>query len=181
MNLSVELGGGKGWCKDTHVFLYHPYQGLIITGTEGGVIFVYGDGFQYMRTLPSSNAQEINEVSHLVTFHDDKVLAVFGNNAIYVLSLPLLNVVSSLDASWLPGVEGDVSTVHIDDTTQRNFAYIGTSSGKIFVLELLSPSIRVCEYNIGPSDVSIKHPMLVSDIMMCPKVYLVHSLRFESF
>lgn len=170
MDLSVELGGGKGWCKDAHVFLYHPYQGLIVTGTEGGVIFVYGDGFQYMRTLPSSNSLEINEVSHLVTFHDDKVLAVFGNNAIYVLSLPLLNVVSSLEASWLPDDEGDVSTVHIDDTTLRNFAYIGTSSGKTHVLELLVPKIRICDYDVSLTDATIKQNMLVSDIMMCPKV-----------
>lgn len=170
MDCHVELGGGKGWCKDTHVMLYHPYQGLIITGTEGGVIFVYGDGFQYMRTLPSSNSVEINEVSHLVPFHDDKVLAVFGNNAVYVLSLPLLNVVSSLDSSWLPACEGDVSTIHIDDTTQRSFAYVGTSSGIGHVLELLVPNIRICDYSISLSDATIKDPMLISDIMMCPKV-----------
>jgi hypothetical protein len=168
MNVTVELGGGKGWCKDAHVMLYHPYQGLIITGTEGGVIFVYGDGFQYMRTLPSQG-DEINEVCQLVPFHDDKVLAVFGNNAVYVLSLPLLNVVSSLGADWLPQREGDVSAVHIDDTTQRNFAYIGTSSGTGYVLELLAPEIRVCDYSISLSDATIKDQMLISDIMMCPK------------
>lgn len=170
MDLSVELGGGKGWCKDAHVVLYHPYQGLIVTGTMGGAIFVYGDGFQYMRSLPCSNAEEVNEVSHLVTFHDDKIVAVFGNNAMFVLSLPLLNVVSSLDASWLPAAAGDICSVHIDDTTVRKFAYVGTTAGKCYMLELLEPDIRICDYNISLSDATIKQPMMLSAIMMCPKV-----------
>lgn len=148
------------------------FQGLIITGTEGGAIFVYGDGFQYMRTLPTSNNKvDINEVSHLVTFHDDKVIAVFGNNMIYVLSLPFLNVVSSLEAGWLPASMGDVSALHVDDTTLRNFAYVGTTNGDLRVLELLCPDIRICDYMVTLSDIGEKsHSMIVSDAMMCPKV-----------
>jgi hypothetical protein len=140
-----------------------------VTGTEGGVIFVYGDGFQNMRTVSSSAGGEIYEVAHLHSFHDDKLLVVLGNNAVYVLSLPSLDTIAFLDPSWLPSKFGDVSSVHIDETTVRNFAYIGTSGGFVRVLDLL-PIIRICGYTISLADVGLSGNMLVADLALCPKV-----------
>ena len=49
IEISVEVGGGKGWPVDVTTVLYHNLQGLICVGTSGGAIYVYGDGFQFMR------------------------------------------------------------------------------------------------------------------------------------
>ena len=50
LDLNIQMSAGKGWPTYASVIVYHQHMGLIIVGTEIGSIYVYGDGFQYLRT-----------------------------------------------------------------------------------------------------------------------------------
>lgn len=154
----------------SYLLLRFFYQGLVVAGTVGGVVFVYGDGIQYMRPLCAVGTDgAIFEVSHIIGLTEDRVAVTLGNNSIHVLSLPLLDVVASLPANWLSKRYGDISIITFDNTNRRPFVYVGTTEGFVRVLEA-SSFIRVCEYNLSRSDAGMTGNVIVSDIQVCPKV-----------
>lgn len=138
---------------------------MICAGTEGGAIYAYGDGFQYMRPWLSN---ETNAVTHIVSLHPNRILVGFSDNNIAVLDLPSLNLLHELGSSWIKG--SDITAIYTDEAGERNFVFVGTSDGLITVLDTSDlTSIRVCNYSISWKMMSLPKSMAVSDIQLCPK------------
>eukprot|EP01038_Epipyxis_sp_PR26KG_P005985 gene5985-8242_t len=180
IELDVEIGGGKGWPIDVQCVLYHNVQGLICVGTEGGAVFVYGDGFQFVRPWLTDDP---NPVVSILPLHPDRILVVFGNNSVVVMSLPSLEIIDLLEPTWMGGGSnnrnGDITAVHVDFPSEKNYAYFGTSEGMMFVLDIQFSSIRVVDYNLSLSDVSITESMSLTAIQISPKDEKYIALGFE--
>eukprot|EP01031_Cornospumella_fuschlensis_P038189 gene38189-46401_t len=106
IELAVDIGGGKGWPEGVTVLLYHRIQGLICVGTDGGAIYVFGDGFQYVRPWLTNDP---NEVVSLVAIYPNKLLAAFVDNSIVVMELPSLSIVDLFQPNWLGPRLGDIT------------------------------------------------------------------------
>ncbi len=126
---------------------------------------MYGDGFQFMRPWLTNDP---NEVTSIVSLHHDKILVSFNDNSIVVMELPSLDVVDLLSPSWLQR-SGDISVIHVDVPGEKNFAYVGTTDGSVFVLDVMEASIRICDFKITCVELGLAAGLAVSDIQMCPK------------
>lgn len=136
-------------------------------GTEEGSIYVFGDGFQYMRPWLTSDPIE---VVSLVAIYPNKVLAAFADNSIVVMELPSLNIVDLLQPNWLGARAGDITTLHSDLPGEKAFVFAGTSEGTVHVLDVMEGSIRICDYSLGLSDFGLSGQTLsVADLHLCPK------------
>lgn len=136
-------------------------------GTEGGAIYTYGDGFQFVRPWLTDDP---NRVVSICASPDDKILVAFGDNSLAVLALPSLNVIDLLEASWISPSDGAISCVHVDEPSGRNYAYIGTTEGRVFIIED-EGTIRICELSLGPSDLGIpKRNSVITELQVCPGV-----------
>ncbi len=169
LNLKVNLVGSKGWPSNVTVVIYHKNQGLIIAGTDNGTIYVYGDGFQYVRT-PTNLGN--NQIVNLTPIKGNKILVAYGNNTISVLEIPSLNIVCTLNSSWLGANAGDITVIHYDESISNEYFFVGTSTGYLFVLQICDTLIRECEYFIKSSDNGTNLNFAVSDIKISPKVII---------
>lgn len=139
---------------------------MICAGTEGGAVYTYGDGFQFLRPWLAADA---NRVLSIAGTDDASILVTYADNSLAVLSLPSLNVIDLLPGSWLPARVGNITSVYADDTRDRHYAYFGTSGGHVYVADVQS-NIRICEYSLNPSDLGIDSSLSIVDLQICPKV-----------
>jgi hypothetical protein len=144
-------------------------QGLILAGTECGTLYAYGDGFQYMQP-----AIVQMDITHILSLSDEKILVCFADNALAIFQLPYLQLLYRLDSSWLSTICGDVTTIHIDESRGKSYAYVGTSEGFVRVLHLLN-DFREVEYCITTADSGVTGTMAVSDLQLNPKVFYLTS------
>lgn len=126
-NLSIEIGGGKGWCGndaslltfiliifylfrplDACFILYHKVQGLICVGTYSGAVYVYGDGFQYMRPSLSINS---NPVTVITSIFPNRIIVLYKDDTLAVMELPSLDMIHLMEPSWLEGPKSDSQKV----------------------------------------------------------------------
>ncbi len=143
------------------------WQGLICVGTEGGAIYVFGDGFQFMRPWLTNDP---NEVTTIISLHHNKILVSFGDNSIVAMELPSLDIIDLLEPAWVDSNRnGDISVIHVDVPGEKNFAYIGTTEGAVLVLDVMEASIRICDFKLTCHDLGLAQSMAVSDIQSCPK------------
>jgi WD40 repeat protein len=144
------------------------FQGLICVGTEGGSLYVYGDGFQYMRPWLTD---EPNEVVSIVALHPNRILVTFCDNSMVVMELPTLEIIDLLKPTWMHSKWGDITAVHCDAVSEKNFVYIGTSDGYLTVLDVMEGSIRICDFELNLTDMGLQgmSSFSVSDIQSCPK------------
>lgn len=127
-----------------------------------------GDGFQFFRPWLTSDA---NEVVSITAASRDSILVTFGDNSMAILELPSLTVVDLLEGNWLDSSSaGNVTFVHVDEPGEKSFAYVGTTLGNVFILEVRD-SFRICDLVLTPADFGIAQPMAVAEIQLCPKVY----------
>ncbi len=137
-------------------------------GTEGGAIHACGDGFQFVRPWLTDDP---NEVISIVSPSSDSLLVAFGNNSLALFALPQLILIDLLPPAWLPSNTGDITFMYVDEPGGKNFVYIGTSLGFVFVLEARG-NLRICELALSPRDLGVPASaaaMAVSDIQICPK------------
>ena len=73
--------------------------------------------------------EEENDITHIVSLHEERILVTYSDNSMAVLMLPSLAVVDRLPSSWLAKPFGDITVVYIDERNGRNFAYVGTTDG----------------------------------------------------
>lgn len=102
---------------------------------------------------------------------NDKVLIVFGDNSLVILSLPTLSIIDLVECSWISKQAGDIVTVHVDVPSEKGFIYIGTTEGLLLVLECIenTGAIRVCDYSVNWSEAGLKSKMAISSLQICPK------------
>jgi len=130
---------------------------------------VIGLGFQSFKPSLFQAGNTQTEVTHISCFSEDKILVSYSNQSLAVFSIPSLALISTLDSSWLGTKTGDITVIYTDENGDRNYAYVGTSAGHMFVLEML-PVFRVCDYSFTASEAGIPVDMIVSDIKTSPKV-----------
>lgn len=136
-------------------------------GTEGGAVYVYGDGFQYVRPWLTDDP---NEVVSIIPLSPNRILVAFVDNSFAVMELPTLEVIDLLQPSWLSSRDGDLTAIYCDLPSGKNFVYMGTSEGYVHVLDVMEGSVRVCEFQLKPTDLGIAgQSMAISDIQTCPK------------
>ena len=164
----MEIGGGKGWPSDVRVVFYHKAHGLICIGTESGALYIFGDGFQYMRPWLKEST---NPVCSIVALGANKLLIAFADNSLAMMGLPTLNMIDILEGSWLTSRASDVTItfLHVDEPGERLYAYVGTSEGSFFVLDLQQPTIRLCDYSVTWAEAGLSHSMALVEIQICPK------------
>ena len=139
---------------------------------------MFGSGFQCFNTSLLTASDNRTEVTHISCFSEEKILVSYSNQSLAVFSIPSLALLSTMDSSWLGAKTGDITVIYTDENGDRNYAYIGTSAGHMFVLEML-PVFRVCDYSFTASEAGIPADMIVSDIRTSPKVercYLYHTV-----
>lgn len=112
------------------------------------------------------------DITHIVSLHEEKILVCFADNSMAVFLLPTLQLAYKLDASWLHPNCGDVTTIHIDESRSKYYAYIGTSEGYVRVLHLVN-EFREVEYCITTVDSGLIGKMAVSDLQISPKVIFI--------
>ncbi len=141
---------------------------MICAGTDGGAIYVYGDGFQYTRPWLRDDP---TEVVSIVPLHPNKILAAFADNSIVIMELPTLEIIDLLEPSWLSSRHGDISSIYCDLPSEKNFVYIGTTEGYLNVLDVMESAIRICDFELSSSsDLGLTgQSMSISDIQSCPK------------
>ncbi len=144
-------------------------QGLIVVGTQGGAIYVYGDGFQFVRTWLIDDP---NEVVSIIPLHPNKILVAFADNSLVALELPTLEVLDLLPPSaWLsPKKDGDITSLYCDLPSEKNFVFCGTSEGNVYILDIMESQIRICDYSILATDWGINNTKLaITDIQINPR------------
>lgn len=119
-----------------------------------------------MRTWFSVDPNEVTFISQLFP---DQILVCFADNSILVFELPSLNLVAQLGSKWISAKSGNITTVYVDEPGQLNFAYIGTSEGIIYILDISIKGIRICDYTITWKMVGLKSAFAITDIAICPK------------
>jgi hypothetical protein len=106
------------------------------------------------------------------------LFVAFGDNSMALLELPSMSLLSLMDGTWLGSEDGDVTSVYSDDTGGKSFVYIGTSNGKVFVLDVRG-SIRECDYVITLGDCGLSGELAVADIQICPKDEKYLAIAFD--
>jgi hypothetical protein len=114
LSLDIDLGGGRGWPAYASFVVFHNALGVLVVGTELGSIYVFGEGFQFMKAnlLPGYPA-----VASITELNEGQILVSFSNNALLVMDVPDLNVISSLAASWLRA--GYISSIRHDEKSDK--------------------------------------------------------------
>lgn len=140
---------------------------MIVVGTDGGSVYVYGDGFQFVRPWLT---EDPIEVISILPLYPNRIIVAFGNNSLVLMELPSLEVIDLLNSDWLSPKYGDLTALHCDTPSEKNFVYVGTSQGVLIVIDILETSIRICDYQLKLSDFGLSDQSLsISDIQSCPK------------
>jgi WD40 repeat protein len=130
-------------------------------------VYVYGDGFQFVRTWLIDDP---NEVVSIVPLYPNKILVAFADNSIVVLELPTLEVLDLLPSTWLSSKDGDLTSIYCDLPSEKNFVYCGTSEGNVFILDVMESAIRICDYSLNAVDLGISgQKMAITDIQISPR------------
>eukprot|EP00981_Chlorochromonas_danica_P011135 scaffold3776_cov166-Ochromonas_danica.AAC.10 len=167
VDLHVETGSGKGWPDDATVVMYHNLMGLICVGTEGGSVYLFGDGFQYMRPWLTADP---NEVLSIVAVYPNKILVAFADNSIAVMELPTLNIIDLLPPNWMGNRAGEITALHCDLPSEKPFVFVGTSEGNVFVLDVMESAVRICDFSLGLVEFNLSGETLaVADLHLSPK------------
>ena len=133
----------------------------------GGAIYIYGDGFQYVRPWLTDDP---NPVISIIPLYPNKILVAFSDNSLVAMDLPTLEVIDLLPSSWLPLCYGDLSALHSDLYGEKNFVYLGTTEGLVFVLELTETALRICDYQITKVNLGISNKSVtIADLQLSPK------------
>lgn len=109
------------------------------------------------------------DITHILSLHEEKILVCFADNSMAVFQLPSLQLLHRIESGWLNSVCGDVTTIHIDESRAKYYAYVGTSEGYVRVLHVAN-EFREVEYCITTADSGITGNMAVSDLQLSPKV-----------
>lgn len=150
---------------------------MICVGTEGGAVYSYGDGFQFMR---ASTRDEGVSVAHIVALDPDYVLVAFSDNSVEVLELPNLNLVGDLPGSWVGSKNGNITAVYVDEPGEKNYTYVGTSEGVLQVLDVTESGVRVVDFSLTCKSMGLGKQLSISDIALCPKDEKYLAVSFES-
>ena len=142
-------------------------KGLVIVGTEVGSVYIYGGGYQNNITLAAPL-----EITHICCLREDKILVSFRDNSLVIYSLPTLLITSELDAKWMHSRAGEITSICVEEFSDRNYTYIGTSAGFIFVLDTSGATFRISDYMITPKDAGVSADMIISQIEISPRVSL---------
>ena len=135
-------------------------------GTKGGAIYLYGDGFQFIRPWLIADP---NEVVSIVALYPNKILVTYLNDSMVAMVLPTLDVIDLLQQSWLPTSDGEITVQYSDLPGEKGFVYVGTSEGVLLVLDVTVSAIRICDYRITPADFGLPHKMPITDIKSNPR------------
>ena len=144
-------------------------KGVICVGTADGAFIVYGECFQYM--VPFVGKSHTSAVRFIVITGEDSCLVFYRDNCVAMFRLPFLKCLQILPSSWMEdaSIDGDVTAVHVDEYSDqliKTFVYVGTSSGKLLVLEVLpSGDVRVCHYTVGLRDVELTGEYKITAIL----------------
>lgn len=176
VDIQVESGGGKGWPTDVNTVFYHRQQGLICVGTESGAIYVYGDGFQFMR--PHTKEEGII-AKYFAALDPDLLLVAYTDNSVDVLELPSMSLVGDLPGSWIGSRNGDITAVFVDEPGEKNYVYVGSSEGVLQVLDATDSTLRVSDFTLTWKTMGLSAAMAISDIKLCPKDEKYLAVAFE--
>jgi hypothetical protein len=116
LNLQIERGGGKGWPTYASFVLYHSARCLLIVGTDLGTIYVYGEGFQFLKSHLGPDGESVASITEL---NNDQILVSFSDNSLLVLDIPELTVYSSLGSTWLRA--GDITSIRHDELSDKRY------------------------------------------------------------
>lgn len=165
--LSVLLEGVAGVPDDVSILYYHRAMGMLVAGTESGVVYGYGKACQMMQTAPTPG--EPNDVCTISSLSNECILVSYEDNTLVVLKLPLLQHVCELSASWLQGAS--ITCIHVDEPGERGYVYVGTSDGSLSILQFVGASseLRVCEYTANFTDAGLSQRMSLVDVQLCPR------------
>jgi len=143
---------------------------VFVVGTESGTIVCMGNDFQYTRTkvIDDSN-EDVIAVRKILPIDDNKVLISNDDNSLVVLSVPSLEIIDIFDKTWLSKSYGNISFVYVDEPSQLNFVYIGTTRGFLIVLDISNGPIRVCDYLISLDEIGLESHMAIRAIQLCPQ------------
>jgi hypothetical protein len=109
------------------------------------------------------------DITHILSLYEEKILVCFADNSMAIFQLPNLHLLHRIESSWLSPICGDVTTIHIDESRGKYYAYIGTSEGFVRVVHLIN-EFREVEYCITTTDSGVTGKMAVSDLQLSPKV-----------
>lgn len=105
---------------------------------------------------------------------------MFGDNSLVAMEIPSLEVIDLLPSNWLPQTFGDLTAIHSDTVSEKNFVYLGTSEGVFIVLDIMESMIRVCDFQLSKSDFGFSSKEVsISDIQLCPKDEKFVAVGFE--
>lgn len=150
---------------------------MICVGTESGVVYSYGDGFQFMRPL---TRDEGTKVSNIVALDPDLIMVTFSDNSVDVLELPALNLIGDLPSSWIGSKNGNITAIFVDEPSEKNYTYIGTSEGVLQVLDVADQNVRICDFILTAKTMGLSKAMAISDIAICPKEEKYLAVSFQS-
>jgi hypothetical protein len=165
LNLEIDLWGGRGWPTFASYVIFHNALGVLVVGTELGSIYVFGEGCQFMKANLLHGNPSVVSITEL---NEGQILVSFENNALLVLDIPDLNLVSYIGESWLR--TGDITCIRHDEKSDKRFVFVGTTDGYVLVLEVLPAAIREIDYMITLSELGLPESMCASDIQLHPKV-----------
>lgn len=172
LDLHSSLVGTKGWPCDALGFCYHQKQAIFICGTETGTIVCMGNDFQYTRTKFIDNDNKENDIAvrKIIPVCENKVLISNDDNSLAVLSIPTLEIIDIYKSDWLSKSYGNISCVYVDEPSDLNFVYIGTTKGYLIVLDISDDgSMRICDYLITLDEVGLHSQMSIRSIQICPQ------------
>ena len=169
IDISSSVLATKGWPCDALGFCYHPKQCVFVVGTETGILSCMGNNYQYTRTKLYDNSDG-NEVAirKIIPIGDDKVFISNNDNSLALLSVPSLELIDMFNPDWLGKSYGHISYVYVDEPSELNFVYIGTTRGFIIVLDVKDGKIRLCDYMITLEEIGLQSNMGVRSIQLCP-------------
>lgn len=130
-------------------------------------MYCFGDGFQFIRPWLT---EDPNECVSITALFPDRILVAFADNSMVMLELPSLNVLDLLQPNWLHKKCGDISCVRYDAPGEKNFVYVGTTEGFMFVLDANDEAeLTVVDYLISCKSLGLHKNMTLSDIQVYPK------------
>lgn len=139
-------------------------------------MFVYGHGFQYLRTC----LIEETSVANMLCIYPDQLLVVYSDNTLACYEIPKLTLNSILNPSqWMSVKYGNIVFVYTDEDGQRPFAYVATEDGTCHILDTSNNMLRVCDYSIPLAKSGQPTNSILSCLRVCPKVsYLTIRIGF---
>lgn len=119
-------------------------------------------------------------VRHFAALDPDLLLVVYTDNSVDLLELPAMNLVGDLDRSWIGSKNGNVTAIYVDEPSEKNYTYIGSSEGVLQVLDGTDSALRVCDFQLTWKTMGVASMMAISDIKLCPRDDKFLAVSFQS-